>query len=109
MLPRRDASQVLTLNRSKPPPSWLDIDDKLKSQPIRSFVYELCRSLEIETSDRDEKVNKRLASNEGWQLLGITPSKEGPVYTLGRYFKAPPGELGEHTNMSDYDPFAEKP
>lgn len=40
--------------------------------------------IEIETTDSVAYANHKLASGEGWELLAITPSKEGPVYTLGR-------------------------
>lgn len=40
--------------------------------------------VEIDTADSDTYVNKKLASNEGWELLAVTAGKEGPVYTLGR-------------------------
>ncbi|RZM20917.1 MAG: hypothetical protein EOO88_34800 [Pedobacter sp.] len=59
-------------------------------------------------SNRDEEVNKLLGGSEGWHVVAITPSKDGPVYSLGRYAKAPSGETGEFTRMADYDPFAGK-
>lgn len=64
--------------------------------------------MEIATSNRDDEVNKLLGGNEGWHVVAITPSKDGPVYSLGRYAKTPPSESGEFTSMADYDPFAEK-
>ena len=64
--------------------------------------------VEIATSNRDDEVNKLLGGDKGWHVVAITPSKDGLVYSLGRYAKTPPGGSGEFTSMADYDPFAEK-
>lgn len=45
--------------------------------------------VQIETLDNDTHVNQKLGAGQGWELLAVTPSKEGPVYTIGRREEKP--------------------
>ncbi|KPX54437.1 hypothetical protein ALP66_03598 [Pseudomonas amygdali pv. photiniae] len=40
--------------------------------------------VQIDTLDSEAKVNQRLGARQGWELLAVTPGKEGPLYTIGR-------------------------